>query len=99
MKRIVKAPDVRRLEIMRAAEKLFKKEGYAKTSVESIIKKVGIAKGTFYYYFKAKDEILKALVEQVGKEMEAYYYSVIELNNLTAIEKFQLMIQELQEVE
>ena len=72
MKRIVKNPDVRRLEILQAAENLFAKEGYVKTSVESIIKEAGIAKGTFYYYFKAKEDILEALVEQVAEKLEAH---------------------------
>lgn len=93
MKRIVKSPDIRRLEIMGCAEKLFKKQGYANTSVESIIKEVGIAKGTFYYYFKAKKDILEALVEQLGLEMEAHFNSIVEMDNLTTLEKFKLMLE------
>lgn len=93
MKRVVKDPDVRRLEIMQAAEFLFETEGYANTSVEAIIKKVGIAKGTFYYYFKAKQDILEALVEQVGFAMEAHFNSVLELENVSAIQKLKKMLR------
>ena len=93
MKRIVKNPDVRRLEILQAAENLFAKEGYVKTSVESIIKEAGIAKGTFYYYFKAKEDILEALVEQVAEKLEAHLNSILALPNLNAIEKLKLMIK------
>lgn len=93
MKRIVKKPEIRRLEILHSAEKLFNKQGYDKTSIESIIKKAGIAKGTFYYYFKAKKDILEALVEQLGMKMEAYFNSIVEMNNLTAIQKFKLMLE------
>jgi AcrR family transcriptional regulator len=92
-KRIIKKPDIRRAEILNAAEKLFKKEGYAKTSVESIIKNVGIAKGTFYYYFKTKEDILNALVENVIADMQAYFKSIIESDNLAAIEKLKLMLR------
>src|SRR6476620_1807232 len=91
--RIVKKPDVRRLEILRVSEQLFEKEGYTKTSVEAIIKKVGIAKGTFYYYFKAKQDILEALVEQKGTEIEVYFNSIVERNNLPVLEKLKLMIK------
>lgn len=93
MTRVIKNPDVRRLEIMQAAENLFAKEGYVKTSVESIIKEAGIAKGTFYYYFKAKEDILEALVEQVAEKLEAHLHSILNLPNLNAVEKLKLMIK------
>lgn len=78
---------------MRAAENLFKNQGYIKTSVESIIKEVGIAKGTFYYYFKTKQDILLALVKQTALDMEAHFNSIINQEHLTAIQKFKQMIR------
>lgn len=93
MKRIVKKPEVRRAEIIQAAKQLFEKIGYERTSVEEIIKEAGIAKGTFYYYFTAKQDILKAIVEQTGKDLEAHFKSIIEMTQLTAIEKLKLMIR------
>jgi AcrR family transcriptional regulator len=93
MVRIVKNPGVRRLEIIQAAERLFEQEGYTKTSVESIIKKTGIAKGTFYHYFKAKKDVLEALVERIGIEMETYFNSIIEAKDLTSIQKLKLMLK------
>lgn len=93
MKRIVKHPDVRRLEILQIAEKLFETVGYTKTSVEAIIKEAGIAKGTFYYYFKAKNDILEALVDQVGQEMEAYFHSIVTMDNLNAIQKLKRLFR------
>lgn len=92
MKRVVKQPDVRRMEIIHAAEKLFEQNGYTKTSVEAIIKEVGIAKGTFYYYFKSKQEILRALVEVISIEVESYFASILQKKDLTATEKLHLML-------
>ncbi len=92
-KRVIKHPDVRKLEITRAAEILFRKKGYAATSVESIIQKAGIAKGTFYYYFKTKQDILKNLVEQIATNMETYFISVIEDNHLSAIQKLKKLLR------
>ena len=92
MKRIIKNPDVRRSEIISAAKKLFDKHGYEKTPVELIIKQAGIAKGTFYYYFKAKEDILAEIVEQIGTEMASYFTSIVEKKNLTAIEKLRCML-------
>src|SRR5262245_10252754 len=93
MVRIVKKSNVRRLEIIQAAERLFEQEGYTKTSVEAIIKNDGIAKRTFYHYFKAKKDVLEALVERIGKEMEAHFNSIIEAKDLTSIQKLKLMLK------
>ncbi len=93
MKRVVKKPEVRRIEIIAIAEQLFEERGYANTSVEAIIQTVGIAKGTFYYYFKTKQDLLRACVEHIGSEIEALIISIIDLNNLTAMEKLQQIIR------
>ncbi len=61
--RISKDPDVRKGELIEAAETLFREDGYRQTSVSDIVKKVGVAQGTFYYYFKSKDDILNAVVD------------------------------------
>ncbi len=62
MKRIVKTAVERREEIVRAAGELFAERGYGAVSVESIIRRVGIAKGTFYHHFRSKEALLEALV-------------------------------------
>lgn len=62
MTRILKEPEERRNEILDAAEQLFFTKGYAKTTVNDILQAIGIAKGTFYYYFKSKEEVMDAVV-------------------------------------
>ena len=46
-------------EIIEVAIKLFNEQGFSKVSVNEIIDKVGISKRTFYYHFKAKEDILE----------------------------------------
>ncbi|MDR0734681.1 MAG: TetR/AcrR family transcriptional regulator [Elusimicrobiota bacterium] len=60
--RIVKEHDVRKKEILDKAANLFVAKGYSKSTVNDIINAVGIAKGTFYYYFKSKEEVMDALI-------------------------------------
>ncbi len=93
MKRVVKDPVVRRKEIIEVAEKLFVEQGYAKTPVETIITKAGIAKGTFYHYFKSKHELLGAIVEQIGVDLQSYYTSVLSKQELSAVEKLKQMLR------
>ena len=51
-------------KIFEAAMELFAQKGYDATSVEEITSVVGIAKGTLYYHFSSKEEILYFLVEE-----------------------------------
>ncbi|WP_223702296.1 TetR/AcrR family transcriptional regulator [Sutcliffiella deserti] len=37
---------------------LFEKKGFSETSVQDIVDSIGVTKGTFYYYFSSKEELL-----------------------------------------
>ncbi|MCC0700249.1 TetR/AcrR family transcriptional regulator [Clostridioides sp. ZZV15-6383] len=63
--RIVKDPEERKSEILDTAEMLFCTKGYSKTTVNDILNEVGIAKGTFYYYFKSKEEVMDAIITRI----------------------------------
>ena len=60
--RVVKEHDERKNEIIDTAEHLFAVKGYEQCSVNDILKEIGIAKGTFYHYFKSKEEVLDAVI-------------------------------------
>ncbi|WP_040949774.1 TetR/AcrR family transcriptional regulator [Gorillibacterium massiliense] len=62
--RIVKEAEERRNEILDAADELFSQKGFDGTSTNDILEKVGIARGTLYYHFKSKEDIMDALIER-----------------------------------
>lgn len=64
MVRISKQPDERRAELLETAEKLFSERGFAYVKISDIVSAMGVAQGTFYYYYQSKDEIMVALLEQ-----------------------------------
>jgi AcrR family transcriptional regulator len=61
--RITKNPEERKKELIDIAEELFIKKGYENTAVSDIVKKAKVAQGTFYYYFKTKEEVLDAIID------------------------------------
>lgn len=63
--RVVKEAEERRSEILDAAEKLFSEKGFDGTSTNDILDEVGIARGTLYYHFKAKEDILDAMIDRI----------------------------------
>lgn len=62
--RVVKEAEERRNEILDAANELFSQKGFDGTSTNDILEKVGIARGTLYYHFKSKEDIMDALIER-----------------------------------
>ncbi|GAT69800.1 transcriptional regulator [Planomonospora sphaerica] len=51
-----------RTQIVEAADQLFYRQGYEHTSFAAIAEAVHISRGNFYYHFKSKDDILRAVI-------------------------------------
>ncbi|MDF2820103.1 MAG: transcriptional regulator TetR family [Clostridiales bacterium] len=64
----IKDGEERRREILDVARKLFINKGYDKTSINDILSIVDIAKGTFYYYFTSKEEVLEAIILEIVED-------------------------------
>ena len=88
MVRVVKEYDERMNELLDTAQKLFFGKGYDQTSVNDIIEMVGVAKGTFYYYFKSKDELLNKLVTRFSEQIMKNIRPIIAKKDINALDKF-----------
>jgi TetR/AcrR family transcriptional regulator, cholesterol catabolism regulator len=44
--------------ITEQSKALFEKKGFTETSIQDIVDALGVTKGTFYYYFSSKEELL-----------------------------------------
>ena len=67
----------RREHILRAAQELFARFGFRKTTMEDVAKAARIAKATLYYYFKSKENILQELIYKKGEELRRRLLSAI----------------------
>ncbi len=65
-----KESEERRNEFIETAEMLFKENGIMKTTVNSIVDELNVAKGLFYYYFKSKDDVIEAISEKYNKDFK-----------------------------
>lgn len=58
-----------RMKILRAAAKVVGQYGYADASIGRITEAANIAQGTFYLYFKSRQELFDVLLPYVGRDM------------------------------
>lgn len=86
MTRTVKDPEIRRGELIDAAEELFLKNGYDETAVSEIVRNAGVAQGTFYHYFKSKDGVLSAITDRWIEEIRAGMEDIASGDGSDAIE-------------
>ena len=61
----MKKGEKRKKELLRIAYDMFLTQGYENTSVDEIIEKAQIAKGTYYYHFQSKEQMLEEVIDMM----------------------------------
>lgn len=61
----MKKGEKRKKELLKIAYDMFLTQGYENTSVDEIIEKAQIAKGTYYYYFQSKEQMLEEVIDMM----------------------------------
>lgn len=70
-KRREQKKEANREAIVAAAREVFSELGYGATTVRDIIRRTGLASGTFYNYFKSKEEVFEALMDESAIRIRA----------------------------
>lgn len=91
MARTPQDPQIRINEILDTADHLFFTKGYQATTISDIAKKMGVAQGMLYYYFKSKEDLLEMLLDQHASSLILEIKNIIGLNN-SPTEKIALTI-------
>lgn len=68
----------RRDEILRAAQDLFHRQGYANTSLDDIARAVGIKREGLYYYFPNRVQILITIIKPLGLQLRDRVREILE---------------------
>ena len=76
-----------------AARRLFQAEDYDKITMQDVVDELGIAKGTIYYYFNCKEDLLKAVVENIVEEDIERKQMLIKTTHGNALEKIRALIE------
>lgn len=93
--RIVKEAEERKNEILDVAERLFVTKGFDNTSTNDILSEIGIARGTLYYHFKSKADILDAMIERITKQLIGKAAKIFDEKDIPILQRLTMMIMAL----
>lgn len=79
--------------IINTAKEMMKTTDIQSISVNSIAKSAGIGKGSIYYYFKSKEDIIDAVFESSYSTLIENGNKLLENRNINAFEKLKIMYQ------
>ncbi len=80
----------KRAVILEAAKYCFKEKGFYGSGIDEIAKKAGITKSLLYYYFKSKDDIFIALLEE---SLERLLKNISESPSESIEERFENLLE------
>jgi AcrR family transcriptional regulator len=61
-----------RTKILRAAVKLFARQGYHKTTIADLAQAIQLTSGAIFHYFSSKEALLDAVVDWLARGLKAY---------------------------
>ena len=93
--RMVKDAKERRNEILDVAERLFGTKGFDHTSTNDILNEVGIARGTLYYHFKSKEDILNTMIDRITDRLISKAKSIVLQKEVPVLQRLTLAVRAL----
>lgn len=78
--------------IIEVARRQFTQHGYKRTVIDEIVREVGIAKGTFYFHFKSKEELFFDVIETLLGSMWKTCYETL-AKETTCVGKLKVAIR------
>ena len=90
--RVVKAPAVRRAELINCAQGLFLTRGYERTTINDVISATGLSKGAFYHHFRSKEDLLEAIAARFARESLMFSDELRADVRLNALQRLNLLL-------
>ena len=90
--RVLKAPAVRRAELINCAQGLFLTRGYERTTINDVISATGLSKGAFYHHFRSKEDLLEAIAARFARESLSFIQHLQADLNLDALQRLNRLL-------
>ena len=83
-----KRKDAKRQLILDAAAKVFAAKGYHNTAVKDITDAAAVSVGSFYFYFKGKEDLFAELYRNITEKFDATIMRVLDVENFSLLKNF-----------
>lgn len=85
-------------QLIKDSLKVFKEQGYHKTTMADIGKATGLLKGSIYHYFKSKEELMEAVIDFLNSYYQHKVFSIKSKLGFSVEEKLQFLIGKSEEI-
>jgi len=72
-----------RTRILKVAKQKFLKNGFYKVSMDSLVKELRTSKSSLYNHFSSKDELVKAVIDQLDSEINSALHKIVSDDKLS----------------
>ena len=76
-------------ELIRKGAELIHAQGYKATGIQQIIQAAGIPKGSFYFYFKSKEDFGLAVIDYFTAQLGEIFTSCLQDSQVAPLERFE----------
>lgn len=83
-----KRKEARRQLILDTAAKVFSAKGYHNTTVKDIVDEAAVSVGSFYFYFKSKEDLFTELYLNIAEMFQAGAMGVLDVDNFSLVKNF-----------
>jgi AcrR family transcriptional regulator len=94
MARTPKHHDIRLNELLDIAQVLFMEKGYENATMNDVLERAEIAKGTLYHYFESKEDMLNRLIDRLSTQILERMHAIMDRPGINAIERLNLVLKE-----
>jgi TetR/AcrR family transcriptional regulator, cholesterol catabolism regulator len=85
--------DQRREDALTAATELFSQQGYEQTSIQEVAAAAGLLKGSLYYYFASKEDVLYQVLLRHHQKLYEFVVVQGEYSELPSLEALRIFVE------
>ncbi|MBF7096217.1 TetR/AcrR family transcriptional regulator [Alkalibacter mobilis] len=85
--RVVKEPEIRKKEILKAAMEMFGIKGVQKSTMSDIANSADVTKGLVYYYFESKEKLIEEVINMFVMDTERHLKEIVQCADLDFLDK------------